>query len=134
MDQTHLEERVAHLIRAVDELSDVVARQDRMIAALASRSLGAPVHPNIPWFQVDIDMGERHGMAQWDEFGCFLGGHDAGDPGNPKDIALFMSTIHNQGQRIRLHGDAAPGHGHAAGGGLGADIDHMGLAPAVKVG
>jgi SlyX protein len=30
----HLEERVAHLIRAVDDLSDVVARQEGEIAAL----------------------------------------------------------------------------------------------------
>jgi SlyX protein len=32
-----LEERVAHLLRAVDDLSDVVARQEREIAALTRR-------------------------------------------------------------------------------------------------
>ena len=32
-----LEERVAHLIRAVDDLSAVVARQDREIATLTRR-------------------------------------------------------------------------------------------------
>ncbi len=32
-----LEERIAHLIRAVDDLSDVVARQDREIAQLTRR-------------------------------------------------------------------------------------------------
>jgi len=31
------EERLAHLIRAVDDLSDVVARQDRDIATLTRR-------------------------------------------------------------------------------------------------
>ena len=36
-DLTPVEERVAHLIRAVDELSDVVARQQREIDALARR-------------------------------------------------------------------------------------------------
>lgn len=36
-DRTRLEERVAHLARAVDELSDVVARQDRTIATLERR-------------------------------------------------------------------------------------------------
>lgn len=34
---TLLEERVAHLLRAMDDLSDVVARQDRAIAALERR-------------------------------------------------------------------------------------------------
>ncbi len=36
-DLTALEERVAHLIRAVDDLSDVVARQAGEIAALQRR-------------------------------------------------------------------------------------------------
>ena len=36
-DQTALEERIAHLIRAVDDLSTVVARQDREIAVLTAR-------------------------------------------------------------------------------------------------
>lgn len=34
MDQTAFEERVAHLIAAVDDLSGVVARQDRVIDRL----------------------------------------------------------------------------------------------------
>ena len=37
MDLTALEERVAHLLRTMDELSDVVARQDREIATLRAR-------------------------------------------------------------------------------------------------
>lgn len=37
MDLTPLEERVAHCLRALDDLSDVVARQDREIAWLRSR-------------------------------------------------------------------------------------------------
>ncbi|WP_093991337.1 SlyX family protein [Flavimaricola marinus] len=36
-DPTIYEERLAHLIRTVDELSDVVARQDREIAVLTRR-------------------------------------------------------------------------------------------------
>lgn len=36
-DPTALEERIAHLIRAVDDLSEVVARQDREIAVLQRR-------------------------------------------------------------------------------------------------
>lgn len=32
-----LEEKIAHLMRAVDDLSEVVARQDRDIAALDNR-------------------------------------------------------------------------------------------------
>jgi SlyX protein len=34
-EATAIEERLAHLIRAVDDLSDIVARQEREIAALA---------------------------------------------------------------------------------------------------
>jgi SlyX protein len=36
-DQTHLEERIAHLTRTVEDLSDVVARQEREIALLTRR-------------------------------------------------------------------------------------------------
>jgi len=36
-DLTPLEERLAHLTRAVDDLSDIVARQAREIATLTSR-------------------------------------------------------------------------------------------------
>lgn len=34
---THLEEQIAHLIRAVDDLSDTVSRQDGEIAVLTRR-------------------------------------------------------------------------------------------------
>jgi SlyX protein len=37
MDLTLLEERIAHLTRTVDDLSDVVARQEREIALLTRR-------------------------------------------------------------------------------------------------
>ena len=36
-DLTSIEERLAHLTRAVDDLSDVVARQEREIALLTRR-------------------------------------------------------------------------------------------------
>ncbi len=36
-DQTHLEEQLAHLTRAVDDLSEVVARQDNEIAVLTRK-------------------------------------------------------------------------------------------------
>ena len=36
-DQTAIEERIAHLTRTVDDLSDVVARQERDIALLTRR-------------------------------------------------------------------------------------------------
>ena len=37
MDTTHLEERLAHLMRDVQDLPDVVARQEREIAMLTRR-------------------------------------------------------------------------------------------------
>jgi SlyX protein len=36
-DLTQIEERVAHLLRAVDDLSDIVARQEREIAMLTRK-------------------------------------------------------------------------------------------------
>ena len=36
-DQIHIEERIAHLTRTVEDLSDVVARQEREIALLTRR-------------------------------------------------------------------------------------------------
>ena len=36
-DQTQLEEKIAHLIRTVDEMSDIVARQEREIDRLTHR-------------------------------------------------------------------------------------------------
>ena len=36
-ENTELEETLAHLVRMVDELSDIVARQDGEIARLSSR-------------------------------------------------------------------------------------------------
>lgn len=36
-DNIEMEERIAHLIRTVDELSDTVARQDREISKLSDR-------------------------------------------------------------------------------------------------
>lgn len=36
-DTTHLEEMLAHLSRQVEDLSDVIARQDREIAVLTRR-------------------------------------------------------------------------------------------------
>jgi SlyX protein len=37
MDLTPIEERLAHLLRTVDDLSDIVARQEREIALLTRR-------------------------------------------------------------------------------------------------
>jgi len=36
-DQTAIEERIAHLTRAMDDLSDIVARHEREIATLSTR-------------------------------------------------------------------------------------------------
>ncbi len=38
-DITHLEERIAHLMKTVDELSDTVARQDKELSTLHDRVL-----------------------------------------------------------------------------------------------
>ncbi|SMX30050.1 Protein SlyX [Pelagimonas phthalicica] len=38
-DTTHLEERIAHLLRVVDDLSDTVVRQDKELKVLSDRVL-----------------------------------------------------------------------------------------------
>jgi SlyX protein len=55
MDITSIEERLAHLLRAVDDLSDVVARQEgeiailnRRVAMIMEREAERELHGDVP--------------------------------------------------------------------------------------
>jgi hypothetical protein len=72
-------------------------------------------------------------MAKWNQVGGSLRGHDAGETGDAKDIALFGAAIANQRQRFGLHDDAAGGDGYASGLGFLADADHHGAALFIKM-
>ena len=73
-------------------------------------------------------------MAQGDEVAGLFGGHDGGDAGDAQHVAFFGGAVLHNGQGFGFHGDAAFGHCHAVGGGLGAYVDHMGLALGIEVG
>jgi hypothetical protein len=85
-------------------------------------------------FKFNSNAGQCQGVAQRDEVAGLLGRHDAGDAGNAQHVALFGGAGFDEGQGGGQHFDAAAGHGHAVGGGLGGHVDHVGLALGVKVG
>ena len=84
--------------------------------------------------EFDRHPGQRDRVAQRDQVAGALGAHDAGQSGNAEHITLFGGARLHQRQGGGQHADAATGHRHAVGAGLGADIDHVGLALGVEVG
>ena len=73
-------------------------------------------------------------MAQRDEVAGLFGGHDGGDAGYAQHVAFFCGAVLHNRQGFGLHGDEAFGDCNAVGGGLGAYVNHMGLALGIKVG
>ena len=73
-------------------------------------------------------------MAQRNQVTGLLGRHDAGDARDAQHVALLGRAALDDGQGFGLHGDAALGDRDAVGCGLGADIDHVGLALGIEVG
>jgi predicted nucleotidyltransferase len=63
-----------------------------------------------------------------------LGALDAGDARDAQHVALLRGAAAGSAPGGGLHADAAFGHRHAVGAGLGADVDHVGLALGVEVG
>ena len=59
---------------------------------------------------------------------------DAQKAGDAEHVAFLRRARFNQRQGVGLHGDAAFGHRDAVRAGLGADVDHVGLALGVEVG
>ena len=85
-------------------------------------------------FEFHAHMRQRQRVAQWNQLGGLLGALNGGQARHAQYIALFGAAGHQHGEGVRLHADVAGGRGDAAGFGLAADIDHMGLAGAVKMG
>jgi hypothetical protein len=72
-------------------------------------------------------------MAEWDEVGSSFSRHDAGNPGNAKDVSLFVASLYDRLKRVFLHADHAFCDGDAVGDILVADIDHVGFACLIEV-
>ena len=73
-------------------------------------------------------------MTEGDQVAGLFGGHDGGDAGDAQHIAFFGGAVLHNGQGFGCHGNAAFGDRYAVGGGLAADVDHMGLALGIEVG
>ena len=84
--------------------------------------------------EVDCDFGQRQGVAEGDEVGRALGGHDAGDAGRGEYVAFGDGAVADGGEGGGGHVDAAFGDGFAGRGVLVADIDHGCAAVFVEVG
>ncbi len=78
--------------------------------------------------------GKRQRMAQGDQIAGFFGGLDACNAGDAEHVSLFGRAGFDESQGGCLHVDTSRGNGNASGAGLGADVDHMGLAPSIKMG
>ncbi len=83
--------------------------------------------------EVDSDFGQCDRMAERNQVGGSLRGHDAGEAGNAKHITFLGGAIANHRQRVGLHDDAAGGDGNAPGLGFIADADHQGAALFIKM-
>jgi predicted Zn-dependent protease len=73
-------------------------------------------------------------MAKGNQITGFFGGHNGSQAGNAKHIPFFGATRLNHRQGVRLHGNAARCDGDTVGGWFAANVHHMGLALAVKMG
>ncbi len=78
--------------------------------------------------------GDGQGVAQGNQVAGFFGGLNAGDAGDAQHVAFFGSALGDQRLGAGQHADAAGGHGHPVGMGLGGHVDHVGLALGVKMG
>ena len=86
--------------------------------------------------KIERDFVQRQWVAERNQVGGLLGGHDARDlrgRGNGT-LARLAAACTQRGIDVRRETDAGCGRGFAAGGGFVADIDHMRVAVVVKMG
>ena len=83
--------------------------------------------------ELDGDSCQRQRVAKRYQVTGFLGSLDGGNPGNAQYISLFSRTALNQCKRFGLHVNATRCHGNTVCGGLGRNVNHMGLALRVKM-
>ena len=84
--------------------------------------------------EIDGDAAEGQRVAEGYEVGGLLGAHDARDAGYGEDVALVEGVVGDEVKGFGLHCNAADCYGDALGVGLGADINHAGVAALVYVG
>lgn len=73
-------------------------------------------------------------MAERDEVGRALGGHEARDAGGGEHVAFLVAVFGDLRVRGGVEGHVGEGDGGAARGGFGADVDHVGFAGGFDVG
>ena len=79
------------------------------------------------------DAGQGDRVAKGDKVARAFRGLNCGDAGDAQHVAFLGRAGENKCQRFRFHEDAAGRAGDTSGFGLGADVDHMGLAGIVEM-
>ena len=83
--------------------------------------------------EFDGNPGQGDGVAERNQVARAFRCLDGGDAGDAEDVTLLGGAVADQGQGCRLHEDAARGASDTGCFGLGADIDHVGLAGVVEM-
>ena len=84
--------------------------------------------------EFDADAGQRQGVCKGDQLRSVLGTLNRGNPRHTQDVTLACFARSYHGERGRLHRDPATRDSDTVRYVFGADIDHMGIAAAVKMG
>lgn len=84
--------------------------------------------------KVGGDTGQGDWVAEGDQVAGPFRGLDGGNAGNADHVPFFGRAVANQRQCCGFHVDATGCAGDASGFSLAANVDHMGLAGAVKMG
>ena len=90
--------------------------------------------PGFVYSEVGGNTRQGNRVAKRNQITRALRGLNGCNAGNAEDVALFCGAAADQGEGFRLHENAAGGAGNTCCFCLAADVDHMGLAGAVKVG
>lgn len=78
---------------------------------------------------VDCDFGDRDGVAEGNDIRASFGSHDACDPCDTENIALFVEILGDESVGFYIaEVDEADSHGDSICRFLLADINHMGFA------
>ena len=84
--------------------------------------------------ELDVDVGEGNGVAEGDQLGRLLGAHDTGQPGGRQNVALLDPAPSDEGQGLRTHDDATPGHRLSRRLRLRPNLHHAGPTLLIEVG
>ena len=79
------------------------------------------------------DAGQRNGVAQRNQFPGALGTLNRRDTRHAEHVAFFCAALLDHLKRFRLHENRADRFRDAVGFGFFADVNHVGLAPFIKM-